>query len=169
MLDLDSNRWSELQHAYGGASDVPALLRQLESLPDSVGNKEPWFSLWSALAHQGDVYSASFAAVPHVVAAIERAPSKASGVYFHFPAWVEICRRKKGVSIPADLQVAYSSALAKLPPLAGLASASDWDTEFLVSVLATIAACKGYTSVAEAALELTPDTADEFLEWFHDC
>jgi hypothetical protein len=74
-LSLDDTlRWSNLQHAYGSASDVPGLLRRLEVLPASSGTDEPWFSLWSSLAHQGDVYSASFAAVPHVVRALSTAP-----------------------------------------------------------------------------------------------
>lgn len=53
LLPLDSPRWSELTHAYGSASDTPALLRQLASLPRADGDAEPWFSLWSSLAHQG--------------------------------------------------------------------------------------------------------------------
>ena len=57
-LPLDSPRWPELNHAYGKASDIPALLRQLDSFPPSGPDDEPWFSLWSALAHQGDVYPA---------------------------------------------------------------------------------------------------------------
>jgi len=72
MLDLDDPRWSDLTHAYGKASDIPDLLRQLDKLPLATGDAEPWFSLWSALAHQGDVYPASFAAVPHVVAMLAK-------------------------------------------------------------------------------------------------
>ena len=56
MLKLDSPRWSELDHAYGKAADIPSLLRQLNDVPTSEGRQEPWFTLWSALAHQGDVY-----------------------------------------------------------------------------------------------------------------
>ncbi|HEX3912895.1 MAG TPA: hypothetical protein VHW71_05265 [Steroidobacteraceae bacterium] len=70
MLPLDSPQWAELSHAYGAAGDIPQLLKQLTNFRRATVDKEPWFSLWSALAHQGDVYSASFAAVPHVVAAI---------------------------------------------------------------------------------------------------
>ena len=103
MLSLDSPRWSSLHHAYGSAVDIPELLRQLRELPASEGESEPWFPIWSALAHQGDVYSASFAAVPHVVHALGASPANADGVYFH-PAWVEICRRKKGVEVPEDLR-----------------------------------------------------------------
>ena len=61
MLPLDSPRWSRLTHAYGSASDVPHWLTQLSSLPTSEGQNEPWYSIWSALAHQGDVYEASYA------------------------------------------------------------------------------------------------------------
>jgi hypothetical protein len=50
MLSLDSPRWSELRHAYGSASDMPALLRQLGGFPSSRNNEEPWYSIWSALA-----------------------------------------------------------------------------------------------------------------------
>ena len=166
MLDLDSTRWSELRHAYGNASDIPALLRQLNELPESKDKNEPWSTLWSALAHQGDVYSASFAAVPHVIAALAADPIRASSTYFHFPAWVEICRRKKDIEVPSDLSVAYTDALSKLPALVGAASSREWDAEFLVCALSAIAAAKGHSCVAEAAQELTPEVAAEFMEWF---
>ncbi len=54
MLSLDSPRWSELKHAYGDASDIPDLLRQLDDLLSSDDDSEPWFSIWSSLAHQSD-------------------------------------------------------------------------------------------------------------------
>lgn len=64
MPELGSPRWGELQRAYGNAADTPALLRQLDVLPPAAGNGEPWFTLWSSLAHQGSVHPAFFAAVP---------------------------------------------------------------------------------------------------------
>ena len=166
ILSLDNPRWNSLQHAYGVASDIPALLRQLESLPDSKGESEPWFSLWSALAHQGDVYSASFAAVPHIIEALSVAPLKVSSTYFQFPAWVEICRSNKNVVVPSDLLPAYSAALAKLPSLVAATAEREWDEDFLACALSAIAASKGFTKVAEAAQELTPSVASEFMEWF---
>jgi hypothetical protein len=167
MLNLDSSRWLELEHAYGVASDIPALLKQLHDLPDAVGDSEPWFSLWSALAHQGDVYAASYAAVPHVVAALARSPETAPATYFQFPAWVEICRCKNGPPIPQDLQPAYLAALAQLPLLIALAAAREWSPDELACALSVLAAAKGQASVAEAVLEMTPDVADEFMEWLH--
>jgi hypothetical protein len=167
-LPLDSPRWHELEHAYGKATDIPALLRQLASLPPSGPDDEPWFSLWSALAHQGDVYAASFAAVPHVVRALALAPDRAGAVYLQFPAWVEICRKREGVVIPSDLQDAYAAALAALPGLVAAAAMRAWDDEFLACALAALAAVKGSADVAEAALELTPEVAGDFLGWLED-
>jgi hypothetical protein len=168
VLSLEDLRWRELKHAYGAAGDMPALLRQLEHVPSSGDDAEPWFTLWSSLAHQGDVYSASFAAVPHVIRALASAPTKADHSYFQFPAWVEICRLKKNVEIPEDLRSAYFESLAQLPSLVGQASGRPWDPGFLACALAAVAAAKGQPGVAEAALELTPEVAQEFMEWFFE-
>ncbi len=168
MLNLDSSRWSELQHAYGPATDIPKLLMQLTLLPSSENDNEPWFSIWSALAHQGDVFSASFAAVPHVIDALSKSPLRADSSYFQFPAWVEICRSKNNVFIPDDIAPAYFASLSRLPALVAAAAERDWDEGFLRCALSAVAAAKGGTVVAEAALELSPQVAGEFMEWFYE-
>lgn len=169
MLELDSPRWSELRDAYGSAAKIPALLRQLSALPDDNGSSEPWFSLWSALAHQGDVYPASFAAVPHVIEVIASSPECATDVYFHFPEWIEICRNKNRVGIPDDLAAAYFAALKRVPALVASAADKRWSTAFTASALSATAAAKGQHELAEALLELSsPGTVGEFLEWSCD-
>jgi hypothetical protein len=168
MLSLDSHRWGELKHAYGTAGNIPALLRQLGDLPSSKNDAEPWLTLWSALAHQGNVYSASFAAVPHVVHALASAPSRADHSYFQFPAWVEICRARNQVEIPEDLRASYLESLAQLPAHVAAASNRSWESDLLVCMLAAVAAAKGQPVVAEAVLELTPEVAQEFMEWFFE-
>jgi hypothetical protein len=168
MLSLDSPRWAELQHAYGAASDTPGLLRQLSTLPPCDLEKEPWAMLWSSLAHQGDVYPASFAAVPHVISAIESDPLKADSSYFQFPAWIECCRLRKNVSIPDDLALAYRRALSQLPQLVADASKRPWEEGFIQCALGAVAAAKGNAAIAEAVMELDSEIAEQFLEWFHD-
>jgi hypothetical protein len=165
MLSLDSPKWSELVHAYGMASNIPHLLRQLETMPPFNGKEEPWSSIWSSLAHQGDVYSASFAAVPHVVRILALAPNQADFSYFQFPAWVEICRQKKSVMIPQELETDYFSALKLLPSLVAAAADREWDEAFLLSALSAIAAAKGYGKVAEAIQELNASVAEKFMDW----
>lgn len=167
MLDLESDRWRALEHAYGSAADMPPLLAQLKNLPKSEDQAEPWFSLWSSLAHQGNVYSASFAAVPHVVAALALNPAEADESFFQFPAWVEICRAKQGATVPPDLEASYFESLARLPELAAAAAASSWDAARLACVLSAIAAAKGHHTIAEAVLEMSScEVAESFLEWF---
>lgn len=168
LLSLENSRWSELQHAYGAASDIPPLLAQLANLPSAGGGQEPWFSLWSALAHQGDVYPASFAAVPHVIEALASDPLKAGFTYFQFPAWVEIWRRKNNISVPEDLAPAYFESLARLPSLVAAASAHEWDAEFLQCALSAIAAAKGEAGIAEVLLELSPEVAVELMTRFSE-
>ena len=169
MLNLESERWRELEHAYGNATDIPPLLAQLRDLPSSEGRTEPWFSLWSALAHQGDVHSASFAAVPHVVAALALSPAEADESFFQFPAWVEICRVKRGVRIPPDLEAAYLESLAELPELASLAASHPWSAGRAACVLSAIAAAKGHHSLAEAVLEMcSSEVATEVMEWLSE-
>lgn len=166
MISLDSPRWARLKHAYGNATNIPALLRQLDGAPASANNSEPWFTLWSALAHQGDVYDASFAAVPHVVRALASAPEVADHSYFQFPTWVEICRAKNAIQVPADLESAYFSSLAQLPSLVAAVSERACDAVLVACMLAAVAVAKGQPKVAEATLEMTPEVAEEFMEWF---
>ncbi|MEX3983804.1 hypothetical protein AB4Y45_33000 [Paraburkholderia sp. EG287A] len=164
-LALDSPRWVELEHAYGRASDIPELLRQLAAVPTSGGSKEPWFSIWSALAHQNDVYPATFAAVPHVVRVIAAAPDKVDFGYFQFPAVVEAWRQKNQTAIPDDLRADYFAALAALPSLVAATAAHELGQDFLASALAAVAAAKGFGSIAETVLELTPNVVRKFESW----
>lgn len=165
MLSLDDPRWRDLSHAYGPADDIPPLLAQLRDLPDADGEEAPWFPLWSALAHQGDVFAASFAAVPHVVQAIATAPTRAPAVFFQFPAWIEVCRARDDTEVPPDLAPAYFDALAALPALVAAATAVEWDPDFAQCALSALAAAKGQHGLAEALQELSPDVLDDFFDW----
>lgn len=165
MLDLGSARWRELQHAYGAASNIPALLGQLTRLPSSQGSAEPWCTLWSALAHQGDVYSASFAAVPHVIEALSRDPARADASFFQFPAWVEICWARSNAGVPPDLERGYREALKRRPGLVADAVGGSFGRERLACALAAVAAAAGDVALAEAVLELAGDgDAEAFIE-----
>jgi hypothetical protein len=113
-----------------------------------------------------DVYSASFAAVPHVVRVLAFAPLKADFAYFQFPAWIEFCRLKNEIEVPEDLKTAYFDALSQLPNLVAAASTREWNSDFMASALAAIAVAKGQSKIAEAVLELTPSVAEEFMQWF---
>lgn len=164
MLPLDSPRWAELDHAYGRAADIPQLLIRLRAEGDEG---EAWDAIWSALAHQSDVHSASFAAVPHVVDILAAEPLRKNSAFLQFPAWVEICRNKTGVEIPDDLAPAYFEALDRLPTIAAAALRPARDEEYIRCALFAIAAASRQPALAEAILELSPDVVTDFWDWFY--
>jgi uncharacterized Zn-finger protein len=68
IVSLDSPRWKTLRHAYGAAGDVPDLIRAVEAekVPD-YRDGGTWFEVYSSLYHQHSTYSATYAALPHIV------------------------------------------------------------------------------------------------------
>lgn len=171
MIPLDSARWSQLEHAYGAATDIPALLRQLESFPRSDDYRdEPWFTLWSSLCHQGDVYPASFAAVPHIISIAASAPERANHDFFLLPASIEIARCRDGepFNVPKDLSDDYFAAWRSVPAVVAGCLQREWDDTFCRSAIAALSIGKGHVTLAEALLELGPDEVQDFLKWFRE-
>jgi len=157
MIPLDSPEWQQLAHAYGKASDVPGLLRQLSknTAPMSNYRDEPWYSLWSALCHQGDVYSASYAAVPHIVRLGIRALGPIDTGFFLLPACVEVARNnKRGPELPSELAEAYFEGLQGLHECAFRHASDDWNEGMAQSVAAALAAAKKQYKLAEALINL---------------
>ncbi|WP_405984384.1 hypothetical protein [Streptomyces sp. NBC_00872] len=65
FADLDAQPWAELEHAYGGAEDVPELLRGLAG-EDEEEASEALSELYGSIFHQGSVYEATARAVPYL-------------------------------------------------------------------------------------------------------
>ena len=161
MLPLSSSRWAELKHAYGSAADIPALLERAPS--ESRPGHEPntaWFDLWSALCHQGDTYTASYAALPHLVA-IANLPA------FHrrydpllLAGCIELSRLEhRGPKVPEDLVPAYSQAIAEAKTLTEQALAHAWDNDSREAFGGSLAAFRGDVAAARAIFDA--DLEDE--------
>lgn len=60
---LSSVQWSDVYHAYGPASDVPAQLAAV-IVGDEETREEAWWNLWGNIHHQGTIYEATVPAVP---------------------------------------------------------------------------------------------------------
>ena len=65
---LDQVDWARLEHAYGPATDVPEMLRELAGEADA---SHAFDQLFSSLNHQGSVYSATSAAIPFMIQILE--------------------------------------------------------------------------------------------------
>ena len=127
-----SVEWSELQHAYGTAGDIPALLQDAwRAQAPGDYHDEPWFSLWSALCHQGDVFTASYAAVPELIAIAEarHTDPRVQCECLYLAAIIELERSApEGLTpppeVPEELRSEYRSAIHRGATLARDAMAS---------------------------------------------
>lgn len=72
MLPLDSPKWGELDYAYGTAEKIPDAIRSMEEPVDVKFFDE----FGNDIFHSSTIYSATFAAIPHLAAiAARRSPS----------------------------------------------------------------------------------------------
>ena len=167
MLNLEDSAWSTYEHAYGGASDIIALLSALSTYPTKTEyDSEPYFSLWSSLCHQGDTYSAAYAAVPHIVSFAAKAPSRITFDFLLLPTSIEIARaNERGPDIPPELEADYRSAIQSLPRIVADIDPSSMDETMALVSAAAIAVAAGKVVLAEAILELEGEAAQQFLEW----
>ena len=106
MLSLSEKRWDELTHAYGPASDIPEIISSLSGFTEYKDyTSEPYYSLWSALCHQGDVYPASYAAFPHLINFCELNLKRVHISVIQLAVHIDMCRlsNSNAPHIPPDL------------------------------------------------------------------
>jgi hypothetical protein len=165
-LPLDDPRWNAIDHCYGPASNIPGLLQQLAVSPGAKANHtdEPFFTLWSSLCHQDDVYAASYAASPHFIRiALETSGPVAFDV-FALPTAIEISRRNgKGPTVPAFLETAYNAGLRQLPRAVAAHINDPWDESQVQVIAAALAISKGSLQLAEALSNLDPDWIERII------
>ena len=172
MLALDDPRWGELSHAYGSATGVcpiPYLLRLLESNPNKVDYSgdvdDPWSLLWGSICHQGTAYSASYAAVPHLVRIASLAADPLPVGYLLLPACIV---RGRGhwaypAPMPSDLQESYLQAVAKLPELIPRMVRADLDESAALAIAEAVLILCGHWELGEGISRM--DLADVKLYW----
>lgn len=161
MLSLSDPGWSDLRHAYGAAADLPALLARAATDPRPGHHRESaWFDLWSALCHQGDAYSASLAAVPHLIAMAPEALARHSYESLLLAASIEQARLEgRAPPIPADLAAVYGAAMEAGRELAERTLPQAWSDEARTALSGSVAVFRGDLTGAQAIFE--PDLESE--------
>src|SRR5262245_30565233 len=154
MIPFSSARWRQLEQASGTAKDVPGLLahavieRRPSHRPDTI-----WFELWSSLCHQGDTYSASYAAVPHLLRIAQLPAFKYRYDPLLLIASIELARlEQRGPAIPEDLVDDYLQAVAAARELADATVGCAWDEESWAAFAGSAAALRGDAVRARAIL-----------------
>ena len=88
MLALDDSRWKTYKGGYGVKYDASIPLRRLF---EGGARQKIWNELWEELHHQGDVGTASYAAVPHLLE-FARVSKKLDWNVFGLIATIELAR-----------------------------------------------------------------------------
>jgi hypothetical protein len=152
MLPLESPDWVEFDHASGSAADLPQLLEAV-AIPGPV-NRDwdgPWHQLWERLCNQDCVYTASYAALPHLVS-LAVSPEAATDCLALTAAIAAHQTDARSPALPNRLASPYDDALKRIPSVLAQLSSYSWDSDLTRCACAALAASKGQPTLALALL-----------------
>jgi len=152
---MATTRWSELRHAYGAADDIPALLERARTdLRPGSDPASAWFELWSALCHQGDAYTASYAAAPPLARIAKSRREEAQYDALGLIGAIELARLEgRAPSIPSDLADGYEEAKNQARGMIEGLLATKLDDEWRTVFSADLASLSGDGTKARALLD----------------
>ena len=157
MISLDSELWGQLTGAYKTPLDPRPLLARLEAGRDAT----TWPELWNELHHQGDVGTASYAAVPHLVRIYRKLGAIDWNIYA-IVAIIELARdQRQNPEVPEPLKIGYFRAIQELAEIGLSEIPRAEETETVRAILGVIAISKGLKIHGKFLVEFSED---ELLE-----
>ena len=159
VLPLDDPRWRTYTGGYQGLYDASRPLRRLleEGACDAV-----WEELENELCHQGDLGSASYAAVPWLVEYLRRSPTldaRAAGLILTVEFW-----RPRNLALPEELRPGYEAALRELPEVVLPKRGGRWDDRQIQVAAAVLALAQGNAWFARTYYELDRAMLDHMIK-----
>ena len=162
MLEINDERWRDLIGGYKVPYDCRPALARLE---DPKRRAEAWEELWGNLHHQGDIGSASFAAVPRLVKVSESFEPPDWNIYA-MVGLIEEIRLEQGIALPGWLAQSYPTSLRSLAARAGNDLAKTEDQVVVRSALGLIALSKGLLVPGRLLLSYSLDELVEMEEFY---
>lgn len=154
-LSLDSPRWAELAQAYGTAEDVPRLLEALACIGREEARAEVWFALWRTLHRPGEAYTASYAAVPHLIEIGRTFGLRERAEALHLVARIEISRCEgRSAPVPPDVVEGYATAVDSLASYVSASTGEPWPADVAQIFAAALLVGKRQPELARGLLEL---------------
>jgi len=149
MTSLNDPIWQQLTGGYKHLYDASVILKRLASTNHQSEESVIWEEIWNELHHQGDLGTASYLAIPQIVA-IAKSKGIIDSNTFSFIAVVEIERhRETNPDIPPEYTKEYHDALNELPDLVKLIQGESWDGNLASNVLRALAAANSQIKMAE--------------------
>lgn len=161
FLPLDDPRWQDLDGGYKQPYDASLPLRRMEA------GEDVWEELWDELHHQGDLGTASYAAVPHLV---RLARQKRDWNVYALVGLIETERhRKTNPSVPPWLLGHYQHAWEQLMQMALEDLSRPGEPILVQSALAVVAFGRRQTQLGAMLLQMDDseisDWTEERLGW----
>ena len=160
MLELNDPRWGQLAGGRRIPLDTTQALRQLAS---GEAVEWAWSELWDGLHHQGDVDTAAYAAVPHVVRIHRQRDVPDWSTYAILGAIERGRHARRNPAIPDWLASGYQSAWHEIIELALRDLERSEDPLLVQSALGAIAMARGLRRTAEILLDFTEDELEEMV------
>lgn len=150
VLPLNSRQWELLRHAYGAAATTPGQLARL-----AAGDESALDELWSSLAHQYSIYTASIAAFPHLVQAARSSLTpdlrrQVLGLAGTICAWVS---PETLAAVPDELLTGYRNAIPGALLMLQAVLDEPLDQEERVYLLQAAAALAGFAAGAGRVID----------------
>ena len=122
MLDLGSPRWLALETSHG---TIPHLGDAVRTVLARGFDGREWPALYELLIHQGTIYPAAYAVLPHVIAhAATREPATLASFWTDVGFLLGAPDKRQVAAVPADLVAGFEAALPVALALALVAFAS---------------------------------------------
>lgn len=122
-----------------------------------------WAELWDGLHHQGDVDTAAYAAVPHLVQIHRRRDVPDWNTYAILGTIERERQARRNPAIPDWLVSGYESAWREIVELALRDLARSKDPLLVQAALGAIAMARGLRRAAEVLLDFTEDELEEMV------
>ncbi len=165
MLQLNDNKWKELEGGYRMPYDASIPLKKLEEAESTEEINSVFVELLDELHHQGDVGLASYFSVPHIIR-IAKVKKLCDYNVFALVALIEIERHKDNPVLPKEFEEAYLHSIQnEIPELIKQFSIEKWDLALTSAILSALAVSKGHIELADAILKMEDESLlKEFLE-----
>ncbi len=157
MLDLNSDRWIQLQSASGHSRVVPDLIQSLSKRY----NQNDWDEVWQQISHQQTLYPAAYAAFPHLLR-LGRTHGIQSSADFLYSCGYIAAPFECVEPTPDDLAAEFNEALRVAGEIAlAAARQTTYSTEDYPCVLFAAGALNGHTAHASKIASCLFDSSAE--------
>jgi len=160
MLELSDPRWTRLAGGRRTHFDPRPALDLLESGKDV---ERAWEELWDGLHHQGDVDTAAYAAVPHLVRIHRRRGVPDWNTYAIVGAIERERHARRNPTVPDWLASGYEQGWREIIEVALRDLEHSEDPLLVQSALGVIAMARGLRRTAAILLDFTEDELEEMV------